>query len=108
MQAQRVFEVAPKVFSPDGDGYEDFATINYRTDKTGLVANITVFDAQGREIRKLVRNELLETNGFFRWDGLREDGAKANIGYYLFHIELFGLNGEKSEFREKVVVGGRL
>ncbi|WP_266203926.1 lamin tail domain-containing protein [Pontibacter kalidii] len=107
VQAQRVFEVSPKVFSPDGDGYEDFATINYRTDKTGLVANITVYDAQGREIRKLVRNELLEANGFFRWDGLRENGAKANIGYYLFHIELFGLNGEKSEFKEKVVVGGR-
>ncbi|MCX2738399.1 lamin tail domain-containing protein [Pontibacter anaerobius] len=107
VQAQRVFEISPKVFSPDSDGYEDFATINYRTDKAGLVANITVFDAQGREIRKLVRNELLEANGFFRWDGLRDDGAKANIGYYLFYIELFGLNGEKSEFKEKVVVGGR-
>ncbi len=108
VQAQRVFEVSPKVFSPDGDGYEDFATINYRTDKNGLVANITVYDAAGREIRKLARNELLEANGFFRWDGLRENGAKANIGYYLFHIELFGLNGEKSEYKEKVVVGGRL
>ncbi|OKL38958.1 hypothetical protein A3841_03145 [Pontibacter flavimaris] len=106
--AQRVFEVAPRIFSPDGDGYEDFTTINYRTDKTGLVASITVYDVQGREIRRLARNELLEANGFFRWDGLREDGAKASIGYYLFHIELFGLNGEKSEFKEKVVVGGRL
>ncbi|WP_299755968.1 lamin tail domain-containing protein [uncultured Pontibacter sp.] len=105
--AQQVFEVAPKAFSPDGDGYEDYATINYHTDKTGLVANITVYDAQGREIRKLVRNELLEANGFFRWDGLREDGTKANIGYYLFYIELFGLNGEKSEHKEKVVVSGR-
>ncbi|TPE45033.1 hypothetical protein FJM65_07740 [Pontibacter mangrovi] len=107
VQAQRVFEISSKVFSPDGDGYEDFTIINYRTDKTGLVANITVFDANGREIRKLVRNELLEANGFFRWDGLREDGAKANIGYYLFYIELFGLNGEKGEYKEKVVVGGR-
>lgn len=107
VQAQRVFEISPRVFSPDGDGYEDFTTINYATEQTGLVVNITVFDAQGREIRKLARNELLAANGFFRWDGLREDGAKANIGYYLFHIELFGLNGEKSEFREKVVVGGK-
>ncbi|SFU85920.1 C-terminal domain of CHU protein family protein [Pontibacter akesuensis] len=105
--AQQVFQVTPKVFSPDGDGFQDFATIDYRADQTGLVANITIFDAQGREIRKLVRNELLAANGLFQWDGLREDGTKASIGYYLFYIELFGLNGERSEHREKVVVGSR-
>ncbi|WP_239020907.1 lamin tail domain-containing protein [Pontibacter arcticus] len=105
---QRIFEITPKVFSPDNDGFEDFATINYRTDKTGFVANITVFDSQGRKVRKLARNELLAANGFFRWDGLHDDGAKAGIGYYLLYIELFTLNGEKSEFKEKVVIGGRL
>ena len=107
VQAQQVFTIEPKVFSPDGDGYEDFTTINYSDDRTGFVANITIFDAQGREIKKLVRNELLATNGFFRWDGLRQDGSKANIGTYIFYIELFGLNGEKREFKERVVVAGR-
>ncbi|MFD1184763.1 lamin tail domain-containing protein [Pontibacter rugosus] len=105
--AQQVFEVSPKVFSPNGDGFEDYTTINYNTDKTGLVANITIFDSEGREIKKLVRNELLAATGFFQWNGLREDGTKVNMGYYLFYIELFGLNGEKSAFKEKVVVGGR-
>ncbi|MEJ8801088.1 lamin tail domain-containing protein [Pontibacter sp. H249] len=107
VQAQQLFTVEPKVFSPDGDGYEDFTTINYSSDKSGLVANITIFDAQGREVRKLVRNELMATNGFFRWDGLRQDGTKANIGPYILFIELFGLDGEKSEVKERVVVGGR-
>ena len=105
--AQQVFNVFPQVFSPDGDGYEDFTTINYSTSKTGYVANITILDAQGREIRKLARNELLASNGFFRWDGLRENGTKAAIGYYLFYIELFDLSGQKREYKEKVVVGGR-
>jgi hypothetical protein len=105
---QRMFTIEPKVFSPDGDGYEDFTTINYSADQSGLVANITVFDAQGREVRKLVRNELLASNGFFRWDGTRQDGSKADIGYYLFYIELFDLDGQKSVHKEKVVVGGRL
>lgn len=105
--ARQAFLVEPPVFSPDGDGYEDFTTINYSTAQTGFVANITVFDAQGREIRRLARNELLAANGFFQWDGLREDGAKAAIGYYLFYIELFDLNGQKREYKEKVVVGGR-
>ncbi|TXK44626.1 hypothetical protein FVR03_13365 [Pontibacter qinzhouensis] len=101
-----IFSVEPKVFTPDGDGLHDFTTLNYSTDRTGFMANITVFDERGREIRKLVRNELLATNGFFRWDGLREDGTKAAIGYYLFYIELFDLDGRKSVHKEKVVVGG--
>lgn len=106
--AQRMFTIEPRVFSPDGDGYEDFTTINFTADQSGLVANITVFDAQGREVRKLVRNELLAANGFFRWDGTRQDGSKAAIGYYLFYIELFDLDGQKREHKERVVVGGRL
>jgi len=106
--AQQTFNVSPPVFSPDNDGYEDFTTINYSTGKAGLTVNITIYDSQGREIRKLIRNELLATNGFFRWDGLKQDGSKAAIGYYIFYIELFGLNGEKSVFKEKVVVGGRM
>lgn len=106
--ARRMFSVEPRVFSPDGDGYEDFTTINFSTDQSGFVATITVFDAQGREVRKLVRNELLATDGFFRWDGTRQDGTKAAIGYYLFYIELFGLDGQKSVHKERVVVGGRL
>ena len=108
VEAQQVFKIEPLVFSPDGDGYEDFTTINYHTDKNGMVANITIFDTQGREIRKLVRNQLLAADGFFQWDGIRQDGTKANIGYYLVYIELFGLNGEKSVYKEKVVVAGRL
>ncbi|MFD3001128.1 lamin tail domain-containing protein [Pontibacter toksunensis] len=105
---QQLFRVEPKVFSPNGDGYEDFTTINYTTNQNGFVANITIFDAQGREIRKLARNELLAADGFFQWDGLRTDGTKAAIGYYLFYIELFDLNGQKQEYKEKVVVGGKL
>ncbi|WP_461490794.1 lamin tail domain-containing protein [Pontibacter sp. HJ8] len=108
MAAQRMFTIDPKVFSPDNDGYEDFTILNYSTDQTGFVANITIFDAQGREIRKLARNELLASNGFFRWNGLRQDGTKAALGYYLLYIELFNLEGQKSVHKEQVVVGGKL
>ena len=41
-------EVVPKVFSPDNDGFDDIATIQYKTDEPGYVANITIFDAAGR------------------------------------------------------------
>ncbi len=86
---------------------DDFTTLNYLLDRSGFVANITIFDARGREIRRIVRNELLGTNGFFRWDGTTAQGLKVPVGYYVISIELFGLDGQTRAFKEKVVVGAR-
>ncbi len=63
--------VTPAIFSPDDDGNEDFATINYKFPTAGYVANITIFDASGRPVRYLEKNSLSGTNGYYRWNGLR-------------------------------------
>ncbi|MEI9935352.1 MAG: hypothetical protein WDM71_11015 [Ferruginibacter sp.] len=39
--------VSPEIFSPDNDGVDDFATINYNFPEPGYVANITIFDCFG-------------------------------------------------------------
>ena len=52
-------EVTPKVFSPDNDGLDDIATIQYKINEPGYVANITIFDATGRPVSNLVRNGTL-------------------------------------------------
>ncbi|CAN5899406.1 hypothetical protein BH24BAC1_BH24BAC1_02100 [soil metagenome] len=103
----RTWTVDPPVFTPDGDGLEDFTTLNYLLERSGFVSNITIYDARGREIRRLVRNELLGTSGFFRWDGTTAQGLKVPVGYYVISIELFGLDGQTRFFKEKVVVGAR-
>ncbi|MGK2861200.1 MAG: lamin tail domain-containing protein, partial [Chitinophagaceae bacterium] len=69
-------EVTPKVFSPDNDGYNDIATIQYKIDQPGYVANVTIFDAAGRPVRNLVRNGILSTAGYWNWDGLDDKGLK--------------------------------
>ena len=45
--------VTPEIFSPDNDGHDDFATINYSFPTPGYVANITIFDGSGRPVRYL-------------------------------------------------------
>ncbi|PSR56155.1 hypothetical protein AHMF7605_22935 [Adhaeribacter arboris] len=106
--AAQVFSIKPKVFTPDGDGDQDFTTINYAAAKVGQVANITVYDANGRLIKNLVKNELLANQGFFQWDGTNNQQQKAPIGYYVLFIQLFNLQGNVQTFKETVVVGGRL
>jgi hypothetical protein len=96
--------IAPEIFSPSLPG-QDFAQINYRFDQSGLSANVRIMDQQGRMIREIANNETLGFDGFFRWDGDRDDGSKARMGYYFVWFEVFGLDGMVSTFRKRVVVG---
>ena len=105
--ASQVFTIEPKIFTPDGDGDKDFTTINYMTEASGYVLNITIYDAKGREIKRLVKSELMARDGFFQWDGLDEQGRKVAVGYYVLFIEMFNLKGQVKTYKETVVVGAR-
>ncbi len=100
--------VEPEVFSPDMDGKDDLLNIHYNFPEPGYVANVNIFDAKGRLVRKLVRNELCGTTGYFVWDGLSEAKTKAEIGIYIIHVEVFNLNGTSKAFKKTCVVGGYL
>jgi hypothetical protein len=102
------FTLEPDVFSPDNDGYQDVLNITYSLDKAGSVANISIFDREGRLMRLLARNELLATEGTISWDGITDDGTKARIGVYIVLIELFDLDGNTSSTKKSCVLGGRL
>ncbi|UOQ98298.1 lamin tail domain-containing protein [Hymenobacter sp. 5317J-9] len=100
--------VTPEVFTPDDDGQQDFATLNYQLDQPGYAATVTVYDALGRLTRRLVRNETLPTAGFLQWDGVDDRGHKAAVGYYILLVELFrSSSGEKREYKKTVVLGAR-
>lgn len=99
--------IEPKAFSPDGDGYKDFTTFNFPASRNGQVATITIYDSQGREIKKLARNHLLAAGNFFQWDGLTNEGRKAPVGYYLVLVEIFDLQGRQQTFKETVAIGAK-
>ena len=98
----------PPVFSPDNDGYQDVLNINYQLDGPGYVGSITIYDPKGREIRQLVRSELLATAGTFSWDGIQENREKARVGIYVLVIEIFNLEGDVTVFKRTAVLGSRL
>ncbi|MEZ4958649.1 MAG: lamin tail domain-containing protein [Saprospiraceae bacterium] len=106
--ADDFFEISEPTFSPDGDGYKDFLSINYNMDKPGYSAKVKIFDAEGRLVKMLANNELLAASGFLRWDGDTDDGAKARIGIYVLWIELFHPDGDRRDFKKVCVVAGKL
>jgi len=100
--------VTPKVFSPDNDGYNDIATIQYQMTEPGYMATITIFDATGRPVRYLAKNNLLSISGSYIWDGLDEKGQKLPSGTYIIYTELFNLQGNKKQFKNAVILARRL
>lgn len=100
--------VSPKVFSPDNDGFDDIATVQYKITEAGYIANITIFDAAGRPIRNLVRNGILGTTGSWNWDGLDDKGLKLPVGTYILFTEIFNLQGKKERFKNTIVLARKL
>lgn len=100
--------IQPAIFSPDNDGFDDIATIQYKAEQAGYVANIIIFDAAGRPVKTLVKNESLGLTGYWNWDGLNEKGGKLPVGTYIIFTEIFNLQGKKQRFKNTVVLARKL
>ena len=99
--------VTPEIVSPDNDGMDDFATVDYVFPSPGYVANISIFDANGRVVRYLQRNALCGIKGNYRWDGLGEKNQRLPTGIYIFYTEVFNLEGKKKQFKHVIVLARR-
>jgi hypothetical protein len=94
----------PKIFSPDNDGMDDIARIQFNVDAPGYVANARIYDSGGRLVRWLIRNETIGISGSWNWDGLDDYGNKLPVGPYIILTELFNLEGKRKQFRQVIVI----
>ena len=100
--------IEPYVFSPDNDGYDDYANIHYTFKSTGFVATVYIFDAKGRIVKELANNLLLSTEGTLVWDGLYADTRIAPAGTYLVYFKVFQLDGTVKLYKKTVVLAKRI
>ncbi|MBN2237710.1 MAG: gliding motility-associated C-terminal domain-containing protein, partial [Bacteroidales bacterium] len=111
-QAQTIsedqFQISPEVFSPDIDGKDDILQINYQFAQDGYTLNVKIFNASGQQIRYLVKNEWMGTEGQLFWDGTMDSGEKAAMGIYILYFEYFDLDGKVESLKKTCVLGGML
>ncbi len=100
--------IQPEIFSPDNDGYNDLIGIRYNFSQAGCVMNVSIFDATGQLVRKLVNNAYLGASGVVNWDGIRDDNTKAPVGIYVFYIEVFDLDGNVKKYKKVGVLASKL
>lgn len=99
--------VEPGIFSPDNDGFNDVANINFSFNSPGFVVSVTIFDARGRLVRNLAQNLLSGANETISWDGINEKNEKSGVGIYIIFAEAFNDTGETRKFKKTVVLAAK-
>jgi flagellar hook assembly protein FlgD len=82
------FSLSPsrKIFSPDGDGYEDILNLEYGG-PAGAVLTIQVYDGKGRLVRDLVNTRAGLPGEPYTWDGKDNSGKTVPMGLYIIFAE---------------------
>ena len=105
---EKPFTFVSSTFSPDQDGYQDFLTIVFQTTLLDGIVSINIYDAVGRLIRKLTRNQTIGSNSLIQWDGTNDDGEVQRVGTYIVTLEFFNPEGEVRSFKEVCVLAQKL
>ena len=108
LSGDEMIALESKVFSPDADGFQDQAILQYSLDKGGFVGSVSIYDDHGRLETKIAENQLLGLQGSFTWEGVLEDGTPAPIGLYIIYYDLFHPDGDTLRGREVVALARRL
>ena len=103
-EIQATVQVDPKVFSPDNDGYNDVAIVQYQLNEPGYTGSVIVYDANGYAVRYIARHALLGLKGSFRWDGLDERARELPLGVYIVVSEIFNLKGQTKRFKNVIIL----
>jgi len=101
------FTIEPEIFTPDDDGIDDVTQLKFKLDTPGYLANVYIFDSNGRMLKQLAQNQLFGTNDIIMWDGKGGNNDIAAVGYYIILAEIFNTSGQKHELKGKVVVGSK-
>ena len=100
--------INPNPFSPDNDGFEDFAAINFNLTKQLAQVRIKVFDSIGRLVRTLADNIPTISNNTIIFDGLDDRGRALRIGIYILLIEAVANDGSTETIKTPIVVARKL
>ena len=80
-------QIAPLVFSPNGDGINDRVQIRFALFKAvDATPSVRIFDLAGREVAALTSSggDVLQS---FSWGGLDVSGVRVTPGVYMCHID---------------------
>ena len=103
-KTSEAISVLPKIISPGNDGNNDYAFININVNEQGKLASAIIYDANGRRVRYLLKNELLGAVNRFTWDGCDDRSKILPSGIYIVLTQVFDLKGNVKKYRNCIVL----
>lgn len=94
-----LLNLEPRVFSPDGDERDDLLAVSVRVALPSVV-RLSVFDVNGRLVRRLLDGGRVEATRLALWDGRADDDSPAPAGVYIVVVEA-GWPGGKGPLRAR-------
>jgi hypothetical protein len=96
--------IGPDAISPNGDGFNDEMEIKFQLDKPGYLANVFVFDINGRRICRLLNNDMVGNSDKIFFLGVDEAGGRLPMGFYILYTELVHPDGGCKKFKLSFLV----
>ncbi len=90
---QAAIAVSPQPFSPDGDGRDDFAIIQFQVPATTATAQVKIFDVRGRLVHQLLNNAPVGASSEVIWNGRDENNQPAPMGIYIVYLQAIQATG---------------
>ncbi|MDP9250454.1 MAG: Ig-like domain-containing protein, partial [Chloroflexota bacterium] len=80
------YQVAPRLFSPNGDGTKDTTTVSFSLPRAATAAVLDVLSATGQVVDSVSLGALGSGPHIATWDGRLTSGAQAPGGSYLLRL----------------------
>jgi len=100
----QLFNLYPKIITPNNDGIDDFATIQSHFEQDENRVTIQIFDIKGFIIKNLTNNEMVATESFYIWDGTNQQGEFVVEGFYIVQMEYWNKNGKHQRVKSVISV----
>ena len=96
------------IFSPNNDGYQDVLVLSYELETVDALMDVVVYNAVGQQVRELTDNFYAGKSGVIVWDGINDNGEKANVGSYIIAVQIFDLAGNVKQYKLVGVLATKL
>jgi len=95
--------LSPKVFSPNGDGHQDYLKISFKSPEKETAVAIEIFNLDGIKVQTITSGAYIGAMNEFVWDGSSKDGGLLPDGYYIVLLRALTKGGKT--LRAKAVCG---